>query len=83
MEKFVADVKTKNYVVGARQVNRLLAENGLQKVYLASDCDAEFSSAVKSSAKQGGVAVVSCGTRAEIAKVCGIEVPCAVVGILK
>ena len=83
MEKLVADLKAHKHVAGAKQVNRLLAENGLQRIYLANDCDLQFAANIKTFAKKCGVAVIPCGTRAEIAKACSIEVPCAVVGILK
>lgn len=82
MKNLIADLQANKYVAGVRQVNRHLIEGNVKKIYLATDCEADFSKKVLAEAKTFKVNAEVCGTRAEFAKLCDIEVPCAVIGIL-
>ena len=83
MKNLIADLQANKYVAGVRQVNRHLIEGTVKIIYLATDCEADFNKKVLAEAKTYGVKAEVCGTRAEFAKLCEIEVPCAVIGILK
>ncbi len=83
MKNLIADLQANKYVAGVRQVNRHLIEGNVKIIYLATDCEADFNKKVLAEAKTYGVKAEVCGTRAEFAKLCEIEVPCAVIGILK
>ena len=82
MKNLIADMKANRYVAGVRQVNRHLLEKKIKKVYLATDCEKDFEKKVLAHFKNFDVAVEVCGTRQEFAKLCNIEVLCAVIGIL-
>lgn len=83
MKNLIAAVSANKFVAGVRQVNRHLMEGEIKLIFLAADCEDDFAKKVLAYAKVCGVRTEVCGTRAEFAEVCGIEVPCAVVGILK
>ena len=83
MKNLIADITANKYVAGARQVNRHLLENKIKKVYLATDCEKDFEKKVLDHVKSFCVEIELCGTRQEFAKLCNIEVLCAVIGILK
>ena len=82
MRNLIADMKANKYVAGVRQVNRNLLENRIKKVYLATDCEKDFEQKVLAHFKKFDIEVQFCGTRQEFAKLCNIEVLCAVIGIL-
>ena len=83
MKNLIADIKANKYVAGVRQVNRNLLENKIKKVYLATDCEKDFEKKVLQHVKSFGIETELCGTRQEFAKLCNIEVLCALIGILK
>jgi len=83
MKNLIADLKANKHVAGVRQVNRNLLENKIKKVYLATDCEKDFEKKVLEHVKNFDVKVEVCGTRQEFAKLCNIEVLCAVIGIVK
>lgn len=83
MKNLTADLKTRKFVAGVRQVNRYIMENKISKIYLAADCQHSFSRQVSDMANSAGVPLVVCGSRAEFASLVGIDVLCAVIGILK
>ena len=82
MKNLIADMKANKFVAGVRQVNRHLLEKKIKKVYLATDCEKDFEKKVLAHFKSFDVKVEICGTRQEFAKLCNIEVLCAVIGIL-
>lgn len=82
MKNLIADMASNKYVAGVRQVNRHLHENRIKKIYLATDCETAFADDVRKNAAAHSVAVEECGTRHLFAQLCGIEVLCAVIGIL-
>ena len=83
MKNLIADLKANKHVAGVRQVNRNLLENKIKKVYLAVDCEKDFEKKVLDQFKSFNVEVDVCVTRQEFAKLCNIEVLCAVIGIVK
>ena len=83
MKNLIADIKANKHVAGVRQVNRNLLENKIKKVYLATDCEKDFEKKVLEHFKNFNVEVEVCGTRQEFAKLCKIDVLCAVIGIVK
>ena len=83
MKNLIADLQVNKYVAGVRQVNRHMLEGNVKKVYLATDCEPDFGRRVLVDASAFCVEAEVCGTRLEFAKLCNIEVPCAVIGILK
>ena len=83
MKNLIADLKANKHVAGVRQVNRNLLENKIKKVYLAVDCEKDFEKKVLDHFKNFNIEVEVCGTRQEFAKLCNIEVLCAVIGIVK
>ena len=82
-EKFDCRLAGKQ-VCGGRKTGKPTFDRRQRKIiYLATDCEADFNKKVLAEAKTYGVKAEVCGTRAEFAKLCEIEVPCAVIGILK
>ena len=82
MKNLIADMQANKYVAGVRQVNRHLLEKKIKKIYLATDCEKDFEKKVLAHFKTFDVKVEVCGTRQEFAKLCKIDVLCAVIGIL-
>ena len=82
MKNLIADMESNQYVAGVRQVNRHLLEHRIKKIYLACDCEDDFAAGVRKHAAAGGVPLEECGTRHLFAELCGIKVPCGVIGIL-
>jgi len=82
MKNLIADLKANKYVAGVRQVNRHLLDKQIKKVYIATDCEKDFEQKVLAHLKDFDVKVEMCGTRQEFAKLCKIDVLCAVIGIL-
>lgn len=70
-------------VVGKKQILRLLKENSLQSVRVATDVEADYAESILAAAKQYGTPAEVFGTRQQIADAFGIEVPCGAVGFLK
>ena len=66
----------------ASRLSEQVRLNKIKKVYLATDCEKDFEKKVLEHLKSFNVKVEVCGTRQEFAKLCNIEVLCAVIGIL-
>ena len=77
------DSENLRFVAGKKQILRLAKENELAKIQIATDADHGYVQEILSVAKPHNVPVVFGGTRQELAKSCGIEVPCGAVGFLK
>lgn len=77
------DSENLRFVAGKKQILRLAKENELREIQIATDADANYVEEILSVAKPHNVSVVFRGTMQEIAKSCGIEVPCGAVGFLK
>ena len=82
MERLKEHIANKNYVAGLRQIDRLLAEGKIAKIYLAADADEAFKRKVFDNALRQDVQVAETGTRKEFAALCKIRVGCAAIGIL-
>ena len=70
------------FVVGKKQILRL-AKDELAEIQIATDADANYVEDILSVARQHNVKVVFQNTKQELARHCGIEVPCGAVGFLK
>ena len=77
------DSENLRFVAGKKQILRLAKENSLVSIQIATDADANYVQEILSVAKPHNIKVVFQGTMHEIAKSCGIEVPCGAVGFLK
>lgn len=70
-------------VIGKKQILRLARENKLKCIQLAVDADAEYISAIVAVARTHNIRVIGQGTKEELARKYGIDVPCGGVGFLK
>ena len=77
------DNENLRFVAGKKQILRLAKENELSQIQIATDADDNYVRDILSVAKPHNVPVVFQNTMQEIAKSCGIEVPCGAVGFLK
>ncbi len=77
------DSENLRFVAGKKQILRLLKENELKSVRIATDADAEYVQSIVAVARAHNVSVVYSSTMQEIAVEHGIEVPCGAVGYLK
>ena len=72
-----------NKVVGLREVLRRMAEGQILLVVLAADAEEHIKSRLKAACTAAAVSAVNCDSMEELGRLAGIEVPCAVVGILR
>ena len=72
-----------NRVVGLREVLRRMTEGRILLVVLAADAEEHIKGRVKAACTSAAVSAVNCGSMEELDRLAGIEVPCAVVGILR
>jgi ribosomal protein L7Ae-like RNA K-turn-binding protein len=70
-------------VVGKKQILRLTKENELKKIQIASDADADYVQSIMTLARAHNVSVEISGTKEEISRQYGIDVPSGGVGFLK
>ena len=76
-------IKTSPKVVGTKQVLRSIASDDLRCAVVSDDADDEIKSAIKKSAEERGVEVLSVPSKERLGKLAEIAVCAAVVGILK
>jgi ribosomal protein L7Ae-like RNA K-turn-binding protein len=75
-------VRTEPKVCGVRQVKQmLLTPQNLRCVILAGDADPPLQEGVRGACKAAGIGVIDFPRRSELGMLCGLDVPCAVVGI--
>lgn len=70
-------LSNKQYIIGAKQVKNTVKSGKASKVYIASDSDSKIISPVIALANECGVEIVYVQTRAELGKMCGIDVKAA------
>ena len=70
-------LSNKQYVIGAKQVKNTVKSGKATKVYIASDSDSEIIEPVIALANECGVEIAYVETRAELGKMCGIDVKAA------
>ena len=73
----------KQYIIGAKQVKNAVKAGKASKVFVASDSDPEIISPIIALANECGTEIAYVDTRAELGKMCGIDVKaaCAVLTI--
>ena len=78
----LAELNTKNKVVGIKQLRKALAEGRARKVFVADDADPKLTAPVLEQCEAGGVETERIPTMAELGTACGIEVGAAVAALL-
>jgi len=74
-------INSPNRVVGYKQVMRGLKEMTVTAVVLADDTDKSMRTEIIKACKERGVKVAGVKNKAELGKLCGINVGCAVAAI--
>ena len=67
----------KQYIIGAKQVRNAVLSRKVSKLYIASDSDAKIINPIIELANERGLAVTRIQTRAELGRMCGIDVKAA------
>jgi len=70
-------------VVGTRRLVRALLAGEVQEAYLADDADLFIAREVRDACNKMGVRLVVVPTKAELGKLCGVEVKTAAAGLLR
>ncbi len=79
----LVELRTKNKVVGIKQLRKALQENRAQKVFLAQDADPKLTEPLEAQCGEAGVPVETVPTMLELGEACGIQVGAAVAALLK
>lgn len=77
------DNNDKKVIVGKKQILRLLKENRIKSIRIATDAQDEYVRSIREEALRHNVKVVAEGSMEEIARCYGIDVPSGAVGFLK
>lgn len=77
------DNNDKKVIVGKKQILRLLKENHIKSIRIATDAQDEYVRSIREEALRYNVKVVAEGSMEEIARCYGIDVPSGAVGFLK
>ena len=77
------DNNDKKVIVGKKQILRLLKENHINSIRIATDAQDESVRSIREEALRHNVKVVAEGSMEEIARCYGIDVPSGAVGFLK
>ena len=70
-------LSNKQYIIGAKQVKNAVKSRKASKVFIASDSDSEIISPIIALANECGTEIAYVDTRAELGKMCGIDVKAA------
>lgn len=70
-------------IIGLRQAKKAIVGKKLRCVFFAEDIDEEIKRQVSTLCKENGIPCSSYRSRAEMGERLGIDVPCAVCGILQ
>ena len=81
--KIILNTPRSDVVVGLKQVLRCLEEGTTRCVVVASDSDSFIKERVISVAMEYGVEFIECPTRAELGRLCRVDVATAVCAIKK
>ncbi len=79
----LVELRTKNKVVGIKQLRKALQENRAEKVFLAQDADPKLIEPLEAQCREAGVPVETAATMLELGRACGIQVGAAVAALLK
>lgn len=77
------DNNDKKVIVGKKQILRLLKENHIKSIRIATDAQDEYVRSIREEALRHNVNVVAEGSMEDIARCYGIDVPSGAVGFLK
>ena len=77
------DLTKSSFVIGLKQSLKMLEAGKVHKVYMASDTDRPIAEHIKTECFRKGVDVEIVSTKAELGKLCRIDVGTAVVSVLK
>ena len=77
------DNNDKKVIVGKKQILRLLKENHIKSIRIATDAQDEYVRSIREEALRHNVKVVAEGSMEEIARCYGIDAPSGAVGFLK
>ena len=79
----LAELDTRNKIVGIKQLRKALNDGRAQKVFVADDADPQLTLPILTKCRESGVEVEHVPAMAELGKACAIEVGAAVAAILK
>lgn len=82
-EVVMESIKHANKVVGLKQVRGALIDGKAERVYIAEDAEAGYTRPVVELCGASGIEPVFVGTRKELGRACGVDVPTAVAAVLK
>lgn len=76
-------LKTAERVAGLKQSAKKVSQGMAQQAYAAEDADPHITESFAELCRENGVPLELVPTMKELAKACGIDVPCAVAVVLK
>ncbi len=79
----ISEAEKARMQVGYKQAVRALAENKVQKIYLAGDCDEKISAPIEKAAQEKNAEIFYIPTMKELGALCGIDVGSSCAVILK
>ena len=77
----LAELDTKDKIVGIKQLRKALAEGRARKVFVADDADPRLTAPILEQCRERGVEVERISTMQELGKACRIEVGAAVAAL--
>ncbi len=80
-EEMLSVLREANKIVGAKQVLRALAADGVSSVYVATDADVFVTRRVYDACRERNIPVVEVPSMKALGEACGIEVKTAVAAI--
>ena len=81
--KMIANLARADLVVGLKQVLKCLEEGTTRCVVVASDSDSFIKERIEESVREYGVEFIECPTKAELGRLCRVDVASAVCAIKK
>ena len=79
----LAELNTKEKIVGIKQLRKALADGRARKVFTADDADPKLIDPILDQCAVSGVEVEHVSTMSELGSACGIEVGAAVAALLR
>ena len=79
----LAELNTKEKIVGIKQLRKALSDGRARKVFVADDADPKLTGPILDQCASDGVEVEHVPAMAELGRACGIEVGAAVAALLK
>lgn len=79
----ISETDKEKMQIGYKQTMRALAEESVEKVFLADDCDEKIKAPAQKAALEKNVQVFYIPTMKELGSMCGIEVGASCAVILK